>query len=63
MRIRYIGTISSSCGGTLGLKNHVSNGESFINLTLVIEDGTNWLHIVANENSVIYDMQARCSRI
>lgn len=63
LRIRYAGTISSSCGTSLGLNNHVSNGESFINLTLAIEDGTNWLHIVANENSVIFDMQARCSRI
>ena len=63
LRIRYIGTISSSCGETSGLNNYVSNGESFINLTLVIENGTNWLRIVANENSVIYDMQARCSRI
>ena len=63
LRIRYAGTISSSCGASLGLNNHVSNGESFINLTLAIEDGTNWLHIVANENSVIYDMQVRCSRI
>lgn len=63
LRIRYSGTISSSCGASSGLNNHVSNGESFINLTLAIEDGTNWLHIVANENSVIYDMQVRCSRI
>lgn len=63
LRIRYAGTISSSCGTSLGLNNHASNGESFVNLTLAIEDGTNWLYIVANENSVIYDMQARCSRI
>lgn len=69
LRIRYDGNLTiKNVDNTNKLENYESDGNSIVEFSVVRQEymnqtHTKWLDIVANEDTIIYDIELHCSRI